>query len=277
MQGRDYLVLAALFGAGAWYAGRQSRKTLPPASSSPPAVAAESTTVPAASGATAAEPAPTDSAIAATTADSVQLSVRTMPAPPARDLAAIQERIRESSQGTYLQYMLEQNEHRIDRWPDRRLEPLRVWIQATSDFPDWSPSYPVVAERAFAQWQQAGFPIQFDRVPDSTGADIQIVYVEKMPPGDDERRIGVANVFRDSDNWIRKARVTIAIRDHEGRPLSPETVGGTARHEIGHVLGLNHSNNPVDVMYPESRSSVISAADRMTLRVLYLLPPGPVR
>ena len=193
-----------------------------------------------------------------------------------RDLATIQERLREGAPGTYVMHMLAEQNHELHRWPDRALEPLRVWIQRDAQIADWSPTYPDVAERAFEEWQNAGFPIRFDRVLDSATADIKIEFVHQMPPEDDQR-IGVATKMRDQSGWIRGARVTIAIHDRSGRALPAATVAGTARHEIGHVLGLGHSSAPTDVMYPESRTSVISAADRATLHLIYILPPGPVK
>ena len=219
---------------------------------------------------------PTPSPAVAPQGDTVVSALRSAPQ-PARDIAAIQERLREAAPSTYILHMLPEQGDTLARWPDRMRDALRVWIQPDASFPDWNSEYPVVAERAFEEWQLAGFPMRFDRVRDSVGADIKIVFVHQMPADEPVRRIGVARRVRDQDGWLVYAEVVIATHDRGGSPLPPEIIGGTARHEIGHVLGLGHSPNPTDVMYPESRSTVISATDRATLHLIYTLPPGSVR
>ena len=194
----------------------------------------------------------------------------------ARDLALIQDRLREGAPGTYILEMLAEQGDTLARWPERMNEPIRVWIQPHAEIPDWNRAYPVVAERAFEEWREAGFPVQFNRMRDSAGTDIKILFVHQMPP-EERRRIGVARRMRDRHGWLFQAEVVIATHDRSGLPLPAETVGGTARHEVGHVLGLGHSPNATDVMFPESRTPTISAMDRATLHLLYMLPPGAVK
>jgi predicted Zn-dependent protease len=56
------------------------------------------------------------------------------------------------------------------------------------------------------------------------------------------------------------------------------TVQNAARHEAGHVLGLNHSRDARDIMAAatEGRQYQITDADRKTATLLYRLPPGPL-
>jgi predicted Zn-dependent protease len=56
--------------------------------------------------------------------------------------------------------------------------------------------------------------------------------------------------------------------------LAPQQVLLTAAHEMGHALGLPHSDSRRDVMYPTNTARNLSNRDFRTVNALYRLTNG---
>src|SRR3954471_23453740 len=78
---------------------------------------------------------------------------------PIRDDAVVRAQIKDNSNGTYILDILQQQQQLLMRWPDRRADGLRVWIERETTLPDWNSSYASMAEHAFDEWHEAGFPV----------------------------------------------------------------------------------------------------------------------
>ena len=199
-------------------------------------------------------------------------SARRQQAPP----EALRRRVDNLKPGSYIDDIIDAQDSALYRWADERGDAVQVYIEPSSSAAGWQPAYVDLARSAFAEWNDAGFPLRFNFIYDSAKADITLRWKERFP-AEDGQRIGVTERIHTSEFWIASARIDIANHDSVGRLIPTHMLGGTLRHEIGHALGLNHANDATSVMYRESASTTISPSDRATLRLLYLVPPGSLR
>jgi hypothetical protein len=210
--------------------------------------------------------------------------MRAAPLPPAtgaQDSAEVRSLLRHYAARTYLDAMLREQDSTLVRWPARS-EPLRVWVQPASRVTDWRRDFVGPVRAAFLTWSAAGTPITFTLVDDSTQADVHVTWVHAFAnPHSNHQGRQVAATLRVTNpaGWIVAANITIAV--HPGgseTPFDIYTIQTAGLHEIGHLLGLDHSPRSTDVMaataYGQDR---LSPTDRATARALYTLPPGRVR
>ena len=188
----------------------------------------------------------------------------------------LRRRVWNLAPGTYINDILAEQDSALYRWPEHVSNALRVYIEPTSNVAGFDARYPEMGRTVFTEWSEAGFPLRFTFIYDSTTADITIRWIDHFGNGEGQR-IGVTERIHTSQFQIAKANIAIANHDSSGRTLSVTTVGGIIRHEIGHALGLNHANDPTSVMYRESATSMIGNSDRATLRLLYLIPGGSLK
>jgi hypothetical protein len=127
------------------------------------------------------------------------------------------------------------------------------------------------AARGLRAWNDAPFPILTDLRGDR-GAHFAVSWSRGLGGN----QIGVART-----QWSNSAGLSvIAIELSTRSPFDPSQLSDerqiqlTAAHEMGHALGLSHSDARQDVMYPSNTASSMSARDYRTMEALYELADG---
>lgn len=198
----------------------------------------------------------------------------TVSEPPAmRNVNDIRDRIRRDEQGTYIGEILLSRDSSIARWPERLSRPIRVWIASGHGLPGWDPSFQGKVREAFGEWTKVGLPLAFTFVADSVGADVRVVWVEHF----NESISGKTLWARDRNWWIVNGTITLALYHNRGDPLDARAIRAIALHEIGHLLGLDHTGDTSNIMTARVRVRDLSESDRATARLIYSLPPGSIR
>ncbi|HET9012778.1 MAG TPA: matrixin family metalloprotease [Gemmatimonadaceae bacterium] len=187
--------------------------------------------------------------------------------------AEVRRRLAERGSGTYIGEMLTERDSALARWPDRSGRPLMIWIQPASGIEDWTDGYVNSVRDAIADWDALELPVRFSFAYDSASADVHVTFIDQF----EEAISGRPKWERDDSWWITNADIVLAVHHRRGPALDEDAMRALALHEVGHLLGLDHTEDATSIMAPRVRVRGLSTADRATVRLLYTLPPGGVR
>jgi hypothetical protein len=186
-------------------------------------------------------------------------------------LAARQHLSRDGSK-TYLDSLVITTDSLVRRWPDRSGVPLKVCLIEGGPS-DYKPRMAGIVQEALFRWENTGIGVRFSSTSDSAGADIVIHWIDHF----DFDRAGQTDLIWDQAGRVRKATISLALRTHTGFQIPDAALLAVAVHETGHSLGLPHSADSNDVMFPATRTGTLSQRDQRSAQLLYELPPGPLR
>jgi hypothetical protein len=186
-------------------------------------------------------------------------------------LAARQHLSREGSK-TYLDSMVITTDSLVRRWPDRSGTPLKVCLIEGGPA-DYKPRMAGFVQEALFRWENTGIGVRFSTTADTAEADIVIHWIDHF----DFDRAGQTDLIWDQAGRVRKATISLALRTHTGFAIPDAALLAVAVHETGHSLGLPHSADSNDVMFPATRTGTLSQRDHRSAQLLYELPPGPLQ
>jgi hypothetical protein len=108
-----------------------------------------------------------------------------------------------------------------------------------------------ITESAFSEWENNLNKIIFKSVKDNDAADIEI----KFKKGNINKG-GDAEIYFDKNGFIDYVKISVS-KTSNGTELNQTMLEHIIKHEIGHALGLGHSQFSQSLMYPIVNEAVM--------------------
>ena len=115
-----------------------------------------------------------------------------------------------------------------------------------------------IVNSAFSEWEKNLNNIQFKNIKNNKDADIEI----KLENENTDQEGGKAVIYFDKRGFIENVEISVS-KSSNGLKLNRTIVEHITKHEIGHALGLGHSQFPNSLMSPTVNETVkqISACE----------------
>lgn len=125
----------------------------------------------------------------------------------------------------------------------------------------WAP-----AEAAIAAWNAVeGLPVTFRPTGHRSDADVRFRWLRRFS----ERQAGTTDWETNGEGWLSSVIITLALEHDDGLPMGDDFLQLVVLHELGHAIGLPHSEDPADVMHPGNRNRRLSERDVRSAMQLY--------
>ena len=140
-----------------------------------------------------------------------------------------------------------------------------LWVYFTEPPPE-RPHFWDETVRAMEAWNHVGgVPLRFKRTRSAQSPNVEFRWIRQF----EAHQAGTTDWETDGEGWLSSAVVTLATQHEGGTSMSDEFLLLVALHELGHVIGLPHSDDPSDVMHPGNRNMALSDRDIRSARRLY--------